>query len=80
MKEEYAAKQMKELLEWLEAYRMSLMAIGDYEQGQIDVLTDVINRVDPNRCSYCGQKEGNHKMSCPITKVAVYLDDGMENK
>ena len=42
--EEYANKQMKELLEWLEEYRlntMSLMGIGDYEQGQIDVLTDV---------------------------------------
>lgn len=68
--EEYANKQMKELLEWLEEYRlntMSLMGIGDYEQGQIDVLTDVINRVDPNRCSYCG-KDGFHNMSCPNNK------------
>ena len=69
---------MKELLEWLEEYRlntMSLMGIGDYEQGQIDVLTDVINRVDPNRCSYCGQKDGNHKISCPTTKSVMFLSN-----
>lgn len=74
---------MEELLEWLEEYRvntMSLMAIGDYEQGQIDVLTDVINRVDPNRCSYCGQKDGNHKMSCPTTKSVVYLEEHRKRK
>lgn len=73
--EEYANKQMKELLEWLKEYRlntMSLMRIGDYEQGQIDVLTDVINRVDPNRCSYCG-KGGFHKLSCTNNTEKVVL-------
>lgn len=74
---------MKELLEWLKEYRlntMSLMGIGDYEQGQIDVLTDVINWVDPNKCSYCGQKDGNHKLSCPTTKSVVYLEEHKKRK
>jgi len=79
--EEYANKQMKELLEWLKEYRlntMSLMRIGDYEQGQIDVLTDVINRVDPNRCSYCG-KEGFHKLSCTNNTGAIKMSVSSED-
>ena len=38
---------LQELIEWLKEYRlnaMSLMRIDDYEQGQIDVLSDVIKR------------------------------------
>ena len=38
---------LQELIEWLKEYRlntMSLMGIHDYEQGQIDVLSDVIKR------------------------------------
>ena len=38
---------LQELIDWLKEYRlntMSLMGIWDYEQGQIDVLSDVIKR------------------------------------
>ena len=53
---------LQELIEWLKEYRlntMSLMAIGDYEQGQIDVLSDVIKRTTDlegvDKCSGCDQ-------------------------
>ena len=38
---------LQELIEWSKEYRLntiSLMRIDDYEQGQIDVLSDVIKR------------------------------------
>lgn len=38
----------EELIEWLKEYKlnvMSLMRIGDYEQGQIDAINNILNKI-----------------------------------
>ncbi len=38
----------EELIEWLKEYKlnvMSLMRINDYEQGQIDTINNILNKI-----------------------------------
>jgi len=38
----------EELIEWLKEYKlnvMSLMRIDDYEQGQIDAINNILNKI-----------------------------------